>query len=187
MCRIRGLSFVDDELVLSGVSFQASQSAILAAEHPAKSKVEFHVFAVGGEFADTAEMLKEIPDNSEAGIFRVDSEIISNTFGEVEKACDKFTAMGYEGVVLRHPDIQYFEGRSNHLWKYKFFKEADLQIIGIIDGQDRLARTLGSLIVECEIDGLPVRSCVGTGLTDEDRNILYHDAHIIGKVLTVKY
>lgn len=70
-CRIRGLSFVDGELVLAGGSFQASQSAILAAEHPAKSNVEFHVFAVGGNFKDTATMLKELPDFPESRIFRV--------------------------------------------------------------------------------------------------------------------
>ena len=71
--------------------------------------------------------------------------------------------------------------------KYKFFKEADLRIVGVIDGEGRLAGTLGSLVVEGETEGLLVRSCVGTGLTDEDRKILSQDAHLVGKVLTVKY
>ena len=187
VCRTRGLSFVDGELILSGGSFQASQSAILAAEHAGKSKIEYHVFAVGGSFKDTQTMLKELPDFPEARIFRVESEVIPNTFKAVETACRKFTDKGYEGVVLRHPDIPYYEGRSNHLLKYKFFKEADLRIIGVIDGEGRLAGTIGSLVVEGEAEGKHVRSCVGTGLTDEDREIFHKDAHIIGKVLTVKY
>lgn len=186
-CMKRGLSFVDGELVLAGGSFQASQSAILAAQHDQKSNIEFHVFAVGGSFKGTQEMLKELPDFPEARIFRVESKAIPNTFEAVDEACRKFTAMGYEGVVLRHPDVPYFEGRSNHLLKYKFFKEADLRIIGVQDGEGRLKGTLGSLIVEGNIDGLQVRSCVGTGLTDEDRKILSQDSHLVGKVLTVKY
>ena len=186
-CVIRGLSFVDGELVLAGGSFQASQSAILAAQHDEKSNIEFHVFAVGGSFKDTQEMLKELPDFPEDRIFRVESETIPNTFEAIENACRKFTQQGYEGVVLRHPDVPYYEGRSNHLLKYKFFKEADLWIVGVIDGEGRLAGTLGSLVVEGTVDGLRVRSCVGTGLTDEDRKILSQDAHLIGKVLTVKY
>ncbi|MBQ7594662.1 MAG: hypothetical protein IJU48_09960 [Synergistaceae bacterium] len=98
-------------------------------------------------------------------------------------ACRKFTAMGYEGVVPRHPDVPYHEGWSNHLLKYKFFKEADLRIVGVIDGEGRLAGTLGSLEVEGTVEGLRVRSCVGTGMTDEDRKIFSQDAYLIGKVL----
>ena len=186
-CNIRGLSFVDGELVLAGGSFQASQSAILAAQHDEKSNIEYHVFAVGGGFKNTQEMLQELPDFPEERIFRVESEAIPNTFEAVDMACRKFTQQGYEGVVLRHPNVPYYEGRSNHLLKYKFFKEADLRIIGVIDGEGRLAGTLGSFVVEGTIGGLSVRSCVGTGLTDEDRKILSQDAHLVGKVLTVKY
>ncbi|MBQ7154981.1 MAG: hypothetical protein IJR85_05445 [Synergistaceae bacterium] len=187
VCRTRGLSFVDGELVVAGGSFQASQSAILAAEHDAKSSIEYHVFAVGGDFKDTQAMLEAVPDKPEARIFRVESEIIPNTFEAVEEACRKFTAQGYEGVVLRHPEVPYYEGRSNHLLKFKFFKEADLRIIGVQQGEGRLAGTLGSLVVEGEIGGRKVRANVGTGLTDEDRKILGQDAHLVGKVLTVKY
>ena len=186
-CISRGLSFVDGELVLAGESFQASQSAILAAQHDAKSNIEFHVFAVGGAFKDTQEMLQELPDFPEARIFRVESEAIPNSFEAVEAACRKFTEQGYEGVVLRHPDVPYHDGRSNHLLKFKFFKEADLRIIGTIDGEGRLAGTLGSLVVEGTIEGKAVRSCVGTGMTDEDRKIFSSDTQLIGKVLTVKY
>ena len=186
-CRNRGLSFVDGELIASGGSFQVSQSVILGSDHAGKSSIEYHVFAVGGDFRNTEDMLKAIPHTPEARIFRVKSEAIPNTFEAVEETCRKFTAQGYEGVVLRHPEVAYFEGRSNHLLKYKFFKEADLKIIGVIEGEGRLAGTLGSLVVEGEVEGKRVRSCVGTGLTDEDRKILYEDAHLIGKIVTVKY
>ena len=187
ICTERGLSFVDGELVLQGRSFQASQSAILAANHPDKSKVEYHVFAVGGGFINTADMLNALPDRPEDNIFRVNSELIPNTFEAVEKACGKFTAQSYEGVVLRHPDTPYHEGRSNHLLKHKFFKEADLRIVAAHEGTGKYAGMLGSVTVEGEIGGKRIRSDAGTGLTVEDRKALFTDSGLIGKVITVKY
>ncbi|MBQ3447068.1 MAG: hypothetical protein IJG37_05435 [Synergistaceae bacterium] len=187
ICTERGLSFVDGELVLQGRSFQASQSAILAANHPDKSKVEYHVFAVGGGFINTADMLNALPDRPEDNIFRVSSELIPNTFEAVEAACGKFTAQGYEGVVLRHPDTPYHEGRSNHLLKHKFFMEADLRIIEAHEGTGKYAGMLGSVTVEGEIGGKRIRSDAGTGLTVEDRKTLFTDSGLIGKVITVKY
>ena len=64
---------------------------------------------------DTQAMLKELPDFPETLIFRVNSEAIPNSFEAVEAACRKFTAMGYEGVVLRHPDVPYHEGQEQPL------------------------------------------------------------------------
>ena len=187
ICTERGLLFVDGELVLKGSSFQASQSVILSAEHQRKSDVEYHVFAVGGVFPDTAHMLNALPDLPEENIFRVDSELITNSFEAIEQACGKFTAMGYEGVVLRDPSVPYYAGRNDALLKHKFFKEADLRISKAHEGTGKFAGTLGSLTVEGEIDGVKVRSNVGAGLTDEDRKIVFADKNLAGKILTVKY
>ena len=79
VCTQRGLLFVDGELVLKDNGFQASQSAILATEHADKSKVEFHVFAVGGGFIDTDDMLKNLPDMPAKNIFRVNSCLFACT------------------------------------------------------------------------------------------------------------
>ena len=186
-CERRGLSFVDGELIVSGGSFSDSQSAVMSAQHIAKELIEFHVFAVGGEFLSTQGMLLSLPNKPEARIFRVGSKVIPNTYEAVNDACKQYTLRGYEGVVLRHPEIPYHEGRSNHLLKYKYFNEAELRIVGAQEGEGRLEGTLGSLIVEGEIGGVKVRSSVGTGLSDSDRKTLYADAGLIGRVLTVNY
>ena len=122
ICSERGLWFIDGELIVQGKTFQASQGVILASEHEEKSLIEYHVFAVGGEFMNTAAMLDAIPDEQSANIFRVDSEIIPDTFQAVEEACRKFTSMGYEGVVLRDPNVSYFEGRSDFLRRSLSFR-----------------------------------------------------------------
>ena len=187
-CSKRKLTFVDGELIVGGGSFSDSQSAVMSAEHPAKEMIEFHIFAAGGDFSDTQSMLLQLPDSAVAKLFKVNSEQIPNTYEAVNEACRRYTAQGYEGVVLRHPEIPYHEGRSNQLLKYKFFNEADLRIIGAQEGEGRLAGTLGSLVVEGTIGGVKVRSSVGTGLTDKDRETLYAAGEgLIGKVLTVNY
>lgn len=186
-CATQGLDFVDGELIVSGGTFQNSQSAVMAAKHQAKHMLEYHVFAVGGPFLSTQAMLLALPNQPEHNIFRVGSKLIPNTYEAVNDACGEFTARGYEGVVLRHPEVPYSEGRSNNLLKYKFFKEADLKIVGTEAGEGRLEGTLGALIVEGAIDGVNIRANVGTGLTDADRALLQADKNIVGKVLTVKY
>ena len=187
ICEVCRLSFVDGELTVAGKTFQTAQSVILASEHPDKSKVEFHVFAVGGDFKDTATMLKNLPHNPKAGIFRVNSELIPNSFQAVEQACEQFTARGYEGVMLRNPVISYFNGRSDYLLKYKFFNEADLSIIEAHEGKGKFAGTLGSVTVKGKFNGFNVVANVSAGLSNEDRRILFNDKNLIGKFLSVKF
>lgn len=55
------------------------------------------------------------------------------------------------------------------------------------EGAGKFAGTLGSLTVEGIIDGVNVRSNVGTSLTDEDRKILFADKKLTGKIITIKY
>ena len=74
-----------------------------------------------------------------------------------------------------------------HLLKYKFFNEAELRIIVLIKVEGRLAGILDTLEIEGIVNRLCVRSCVGTGLMDEDRKILCQDAKLISKIITVKY
>ena len=168
ICTDRKLSFIDGELVITGRSFQASQGVILASEHDDKSLVEFHVFAVGGDFTDTASMLNAIPEDRQNNIFRVNSEFIPNTFQAIEDACRKFTDLGYEGVMLRNPETAYYNGRNDCLLKYKFFNEADLEIIEV--NSDR------SVTVQGKINGLDVRA-----------NVRFSGENLTGQILSVKY
>lgn len=174
ICMARGLSFIDGELIISGKTFQEIQGVVLSANHKEKLKAEFHVFAVGGDFQNTADMLNAIPNIPEAKIFKVNSEIIENNYQAIEQACEKFTGLGYEGVMLRDPNVCYFNGRNDYLLKYKFFNEADLKIIGINQARR-------SLTVEGEINGKKVKCSVTSSLAGEEC------ANIIGQFLSVKY
>ena len=169
ICSTNRLSFIDGELIIAGKTFQSAQGVILASEHPEKSKAEFHVFAVGGNFKNTQEMLNAIPHEPNAKIFKVESEIIPNNFQSIEKVCEKFIAQGYEGVVLRNPDKPYFEGRNDDLLKYKFFKEADLKVVSVNEK---------SVVVKGIFNGQKVKT-----------NVKYcsGEKNLIGKILSVKF
>ena len=79
-CTDNELTFIEGGLILRTPDFQVSQSTILAPDHIVKSKVNFNV-------------ISHIPQPQ-----------------TVEQACETFTAHGYEGVVLRYPQIQILQG-----------------------------------------------------------------------------
>lgn len=187
LCAQRGLSFVDGEFIIPRRTFQAIQSVVLSERHADKRKVEYHVFAAGGDFRDTTAMLKALPEIPWLKIYRVPSERVRNARRAVTEACAKFSRAGYEGVMLRHPLTAYSFGRGNNLLKLKFFREADLRIVDAWEGEGRYEDMIGSVRVEGMVGDRPVRACVGSGFSIEDRYVLFEDEHLIGKTLTVKF
>ena len=127
---------------------------------------------------------------------------------------EKVLGLGYEGVMLRHPDGRYKQGRAtvaeNTLLKVKRFSDAEAVIVGMVEQQyngnpgftneiGRTARssaqggkvgkdTLGALVVE----GLPgqpfagVRFNIGTGLDDALRAKLW-TLDLTGAVVRYRY
>ncbi len=69
--------------------------------------------------------------------------------------------------MLRNPERAYFNGRNDDLLKYKFFNEADLEIIEVREK---------SVTVQGEIGGVAVRS-----------KVKFSGQDLTGQVLSVKY
>ena len=82
--------------------------------------------------------------------------------------------------MLRQPASRYEVGRSATLLKLKSFYEADACVVEHQPGMGRHRGRLGALVVE-----LPhgERFCVGTGLTDAQRN----SPPAIGSTITFRY
>lgn len=127
---------------------------------------------------------------------------------------EKVLKLGYEGVMLRHPDGRYKQGRATlsegTLLKVKRFKDAEAVVVGVeeqlFNGNPgfrneigRTARssaaggkvgkdTLGALVVE----GLPgqpfagVRFNIGTGLSDAVRAAMW-SIDMVGVVVRYRY
>jgi DNA ligase-1 len=139
---------------------------------------------------------------------------VVNNMTELARYEEKILELGYEGVMLRHPEGRYKQGRATvnegTLLKVKRFKDAEAVIVGVVEQQfnanpgytneiGRTARssaaggkigkdTLGALVVE----GLPgqpfagVRFNIGTGMDDALRAAMWA-RDITGLVVRYRY
>ena len=96
-------------------------------------------------------------------------------------------AGGYEGIMIKDPAAVYECKRSVAWLKRKPFIEVSLTIIGFEEGTGRNEGKLGAIIVEGEDDGKLIRTNVGSGLTDSDRDSFWSDRPgLVGRIVEVR-
>lgn len=95
----------------------------------------------------------------------------------------KMMNKGYEGAILKSPNLLFENKTSRLAVKIKAELDCDLKVIGYEMGTGKYENMIGSLICESADGDLTVN--VGTGLTDKDRNIPFAD--YLGKIVTIKY
>ena len=109
-------------------------------------------------------------------------ELVESIKFDLDKEYDKFMDYnrscidkGYEGIMIKLQDGVY-ECKRSSLWlKVKPFIEVSLKVVDVEEGTGRNAGKLGALIVEGTDDGKFIRTNVGSGLTDEDREEFWRD------------
>ena len=81
-----------------------------------------------------------------------------------------------------------YECKRSTLWlKVKPFIEVSLTVIGVEEGTGRNADKLGALIVEGKDDGKWIRTNVGSGLSDTDRETYWSARKkLVGQVVEVR-
>ena len=96
-------------------------------------------------------------------------------------------AQGYEGIMIKDPAAKYETKRTVAWLKQKPFIEVSLTVIGVEEGTGKNAGRLGALIVEGVDDGKLIRTNVGSGLTDAQRDEIWtaKDA-VIGQIVEVR-
>lgn len=107
---------------------------------------------------------------------------------EVMQLFRKLRDDGHEGLMWKSINSKYDFKRSDAVLKLKEMYDADLVIVGAEEGTGRNAGKLGALLVESS-DGI-VKSKVGSGVTDDDRDSLWFDfneGHLVGKICVVTY
>ena len=96
-------------------------------------------------------------------------------------------AGGYEGIMIKDPEAVYECKRSVAWLKQKPFIEVSLTVVGTEEGTGRNAGKLGAIIVEGEDDGKLIRTNVGSGLTDSDRDNFWSNRDsLIGNIVEVR-
>ena len=113
---------------------------------------------------------------------------------DLDKDYDKFMDYnrlcidkGYEGIMIK-PVNGVYECKRSSLWlKVKPFIEVSLKVVAVEEGTGRNQGKLGALIVEGTDDGKFIRTNVGSGLTDEDREAFWKDTEkLIGQIVEVR-
>ena len=105
-------------------------------------------------------------------------------FADYNKLCiDK----GFEGIMVK-PIGGVYECKRSTLWlKVKPFIEVSLKVIDTEEGTGRNVGKLGALIVEGKDDGKFIKTNVGSGLTDSDRETYWKAKEkLIGQVVEVR-
>ena len=94
---------------------------------------------------------------------------------------------GYEGLMIK-PTFDIYKCKRSHAWlKVKPFIEVTLSVIDVEEGTGRNEGKLGALIVEGEDDGKFFHLNVGSGLTDENREVFWeHKDKLIGQLVEVR-
>jgi DNA ligase-1 len=105
-------------------------------------------------------------------------------FADYNKLCiDK----GYEGIMVK-PVNGIYECKRSSLWlKVKPFIEVSLTVKDVEEGTGRNVGKLGALIVEGKDDGKFIKTNVGSGLTDTDRETFWKAKDkLIGQIVEVR-
>jgi ATP-dependent DNA ligase len=104
---------------------------------------------------------------------------------EVYQYHDKYVSEGYEGVMIRNKNSPYvIKHRTQHLQKYKEFKDEEFEIIG---GEEATGEDKGTVIFKCKTNS-GVEFNVRPEGTREQRAIWLQNLNsLIGKKLSVKF
>jgi len=105
-------------------------------------------------------------------------------FADYNRLCiDK----GFEGIMVK-PITGIYECKRSSLWlKVKPFIEVSLTVKDVEEGTGRNIGKLGALIVEGTDDGKFIKTNVGSGLTDQDRETYWqHKDKLLGQVVEIR-
>ena len=147
-------------------------------------------FKAGGSDVD----LLTRKDILESYHFGDNIKVISGTRMNLTEDRDRFVDFnkmcidkGFEGIMVK-PVTGAYECKRSTLWlKVKPFIEVSLTVIDTEEGTGRNAGKLGALIVEGEDSGKFIRTNVGSGLSDADRESYWKDREkLIGQVVEVR-
>ena len=186
-CAAHRLDFIDGEMY-SAKGFEFTQHTLLYGSAEEKAQVSYYVFACDGEnICGTMAMLEELPDMPERRIHKVQSYVIDNTPQAIKAKCQEYVKAGYEGIVLRHPEVHYCAGRKIYLVKQKPEKELDMEVVGCrvkkkTDGKKSL-----TLYLVGEVKGEKVSVLCHAGLTRSLQDVMIEDPALIGRVVSVRY
>jgi DNA ligase-1 len=195
-------------------AFNRTSSGVMS--HEGAPDVCFHIFDVFTPnlgFEDRHQGLARLFSANVKGFKLVPHMRCSNEKA-LREAETTFLEQGYEGLMVRSIDGQYKQGRSTAkqgwLLKLKQFRDAEAVVIGIEEqlhnGNTAIKNALGNLERSSKKEGMVgkntlgalkvrgingtfkgVEFSIGTGFDAAQRDAIWGDGTLIGKIVTYKY
>jgi DNA ligase 1 len=127
---LKNIEWADGELYSDKLTFREIQSIIRQTNsvHPDADKINFHMFDYISEKPFSARMVQmedKIVGNDRIMIVPCIAAVVD----KINVMHNTFVEEGYEGIILRNPDMPYEEKRSSGLIKYKLFRDEEFRVI----------------------------------------------------------
>jgi ATP-dependent DNA ligase len=91
---------------------------------------------------------------------------------------------GEEGTLLKSFDHAWEDKRSYGLLKMKAIKDADLEVVGWVEGTGKYEGMLGALV--CQSSDGKIEVSIGSGFSDKQRKT-YTEKNTVGRVVEILY
>lgn len=135
-------------------------------------------------YSERFDLIKQMfPD---VGVVQCANNVMVKDYDEAVALAKKYIAKGFEGIILKNPNAPWEAKRSKNCLKVKAVRQADLKIVGAVEGTGKYVGALGAFI--CESADGRVKVNVGTGLSDEDRRQMWEDRYnLFDSIITIEY
>jgi DNA ligase 1 len=152
-------------------------------ENQAKAKNKYRV-SYASRFAQLSkEILHSAGSGANAPLQLVTTKVVYS-MAEANAHYKEMLEAGFEGTIIKNPEMIWEDTTSKHQVKMKLEAECDLRITGFRPGKGKNEALFGSIIGETS-DGL--LECAVSGMPDKMRAQIWADrALIVGKIMTVK-
>ena len=177
---------LDGELYRSNMPFNRINGAARRIEPTLDSlMLEYPIFDTISEWATQSSRLRDVAAIPESLYIKpLEPSLIIPQ--EIELSLKGYLSQGYEGIILRHLQAPYREGRHvGNLWAIKPIYEIEAIFLGFIDGETALhSDTFGSMLLK--LPNGRTFSC--SGFTEDERLQLYGSWKLTrGTEITVKF
>ncbi len=173
---------LDGELWTKRDDFENIQSIVMD-KNPSKKweEITYNIFEVPkqkGYFLSRLELAQKYIKKEKLQHIKVIKQIKIKNKAHLEEFMNVIISKKGEGVIVKNPDLEYFQGRSSNILKVKKFSDMEGEVIGINISQN--TGVLKSLKVKLE-NGITFN--LGTGFTKKQRE----DSFTVGTIVSFKY
>lgn len=145
-------------------------------------KLTYNIFEVpnaNGNFSTRLNKIENYLKINQTEYIRVIEQIECKNLRHLERVFNNLISKGAEGVMVKNPNAEYQNGRSDNLLKLKPYFDAEAKVIGYREGNGKFKGQLGSILVEFQNKKL----YIGSGFSQKERE----NPPKIGEIITFKY